>query len=71
MEWKKVILMIKFVIKILLKYIFFNRQLNIWESVGANSINGTDGTMFSPFITRDQEINSFSPDMCRYVTPGS
>jgi hypothetical protein len=43
----------------------FNRELDLWESVNANSINGTDGTMFAPFMTHDQKIFSFSPDMCR------
>lgn len=42
-----------------------SKKLDLWESENANLINGTDGTMFAPFMTRDQNIFSFSSDMCR------
>lgn len=41
------------------------RVLNIWDSDNANMLNGTDGTMFAPFVNRDQKIYTFNSDMCR------
>ena len=45
----------------------FNGQtkLNVWGSKGTcNSILGTDSTIFPPFQPDDEEIYTFSPDIC-------
>ncbi len=39
--------------------------MNFWDSDNANRINGTDGTFYRPYRTRDQVLYAFSPDMCR------
>ncbi len=41
------------------------RKLNFWDSDKANLINGSDGTFYPPFRTRDQNLYSFNPQMCR------
>lgn len=45
-------------------------KLNYWYSESANLINGTDGTYYQPFRTKEQRLYSFNPDMCRsyYLT---
>ena len=40
-------------------------RLDIYESEGANSLNGTDGTFYSPFRTRDEVLYAYNADMCR------
>lgn len=30
-------------------------------------INGSDGSVFPPFVTRDRVLRIFSPDMCRSI----
>lgn len=36
-----------------------------WFSKWANMINGTDGTMFHPFIDQSETLYMFNPDTCR------
>lgn len=40
-------------------------KLNYWDSDSANLLNGSDGTFYPPFRTRDQTVYAFNPDMCR------
>ncbi|PIK62895.1 putative scavenger receptor class B member 1-like [Apostichopus japonicus] len=40
-------------------------SLNFWYSKWANMINGTDGTMFHPFIDKSEILYMFNPDTCR------
>ena len=39
--------------------------LDYWYTDHANAINGTFGSMFSPFINKNESLNIFSPDLCR------
>lgn len=39
--------------------------LTIWTEDHCNEFNGTDSTIFPPLMTSDDDIVSFSPDICR------
>jgi hypothetical protein len=39
--------------------------MNIWNNDKANTLRGTDGTIYPPFMTKDDTMFSFNPDMCR------
>ncbi|KAL9972620.1 hypothetical protein ACROYT_G018959 [Oculina patagonica] len=41
-------------------------HLSWWSDKYANMINGTDGTQFSPGVTKDDTLYAFSPEVCRY-----
>lgn len=41
--------------------------LDFWTTPSCNMINGSDGSIFPPFVTRDRIIEIFSPDMCRSI----
>lgn len=45
-------------------------ELEFWKSKYCNMINGTDGSLFPPFVTRDRIVRLFSADLCRslYLT---
>ncbi|XP_046362728.2 lysosome membrane protein 2-like [Haliotis rufescens] len=43
----------------------FNSNLPYWTSPSANMINGTDGTMFPPFVDKSAPLYLFSSDICR------
>jgi len=42
-------------------------QLSFWKTDYCNMINGSDGSIFSPFVNRDRILKIFSPDMCRSI----
>ncbi|VDQ13988.1 unnamed protein product [Trichobilharzia regenti] len=42
-----------------------NDTLSYWTTPTANMINGTDGTIFHPFITQGEKPYIFSADLCR------
>ncbi|ODN04815.1 Lysosome membrane protein 2 [Orchesella cincta] len=44
-----------------------NDMLSFWETDYCNMINGSDGSVFPPFVTRDRVLRIFSPDMCRSI----
>ena len=37
-----------------------------WGSEQARMINGTDSALYKPFITKDDVLEVFAPDLCRY-----
>lgn len=45
-------------------------RLDWWKSDSCNSINGTDGTIWPPFIDKSKRLYFYVPDVCRslYVT---
>ena len=52
------------------KIVSFNGepQIKVWNEPGiCNDINGTDGTIFVPFMTEETIIRAFSPDLCRII----
>ena len=38
---------------------------NWWSLPPARMINGTDGNLFKPYISKDENITVFVSDMCR------
>ncbi|CAH8470202.1 unnamed protein product [Schistosoma turkestanicum] len=42
-----------------------NETLSYWTTETANMINGTDGTLFHPFITKNDTPYIFASDICR------
>lgn len=40
-------------------------HLSWWRDKYANMINGTDGTQFSPDVSKDETLYIFSPEICR------
>ncbi|XP_076639657.1 sensory neuron membrane protein 1 [Colletes latitarsis] len=42
--------------------------LTIWSDDHCNAFNGTDSTIFPPLLTDDDDIVSFSPDICRSLS---
>ena len=42
-------------------------KLNFWYSDFANAINGTDGSMFHPGVSKGENLFMFSPDLCRSI----
>jgi len=43
----------------------FESKLNIWATKEANMINGSDGTVLHPLITKDEKIYIFENELCR------
>lgn len=41
--------------------------LSKWGPGRCNDINGSDGTIFTPFMTQDTIIRAFSADICRVM----
>ncbi|CAF0936193.1 unnamed protein product [Adineta ricciae] len=54
-------------IKQVAKVVSFNgvQHLNYWSTFQANMLNGTDGSLFPPFLTKDKHVYSYNADMCR------
>jgi lysosome membrane protein 2 len=44
--------------------------MSIWSTDKSNMINGTDGTLFAPFVNKTEEIQLFMSDLCRSFTMG-
>ncbi|KAI6201799.1 Lysosome membrane protein 2 [Aphelenchoides besseyi] len=40
---------------------------NWWSTAEARSMNGTDGSLFKPFISKTDKIDVFSRDLCRSI----
>ncbi|XP_033123662.1 scavenger receptor class B member 1-like [Anneissia japonica] len=45
----------------------YMKELPWWSGYG-NMINGTDGFMYHPFISKDERLYLFNPDLCRSVS---
>lgn len=42
-----------------------NSDLNYWKGKYCNTIRGTDGQFFHPFVEKDERLEIFAPDLCR------
>ncbi|XP_026210641.1 lysosome membrane protein 2-like isoform X2 [Anabas testudineus] len=42
-------------------------ELTFWTSDHSNSINGSDGSAFHPFLSKNETIYIFTPDLCRTI----
>ncbi|KAK3099881.1 hypothetical protein FSP39_011128 [Pinctada imbricata] len=42
-------------------------KLSFWTTPTCNMINGTDGTLFPPFVDKSQTLYIFSSDICRSI----
>eukprot|EP00057_Strongylocentrotus_purpuratus_P024557 XP_011679031.1 PREDICTED: scavenger receptor class B member 1 [Strongylocentrotus purpuratus] len=40
-------------------------KMDWWWSEEANTIKGTDGTMFHPYVERTEQLDMFNPEYCR------
>ncbi|KAL1131950.1 hypothetical protein AAG570_011561 [Ranatra chinensis] len=49
------------------KVVSFNgkSELDVWSGAECNALRGTDSTIFPPFLTPQDDIVSFAPDLCR------
>ncbi|XP_048021923.1 lysosome membrane protein 2-like [Megalobrama amblycephala] len=43
------------------------KMLSFWKTNQSNMINGTDGSAFHPFLTKEERLNVFTPDLCRSI----
>ncbi|TRY97131.1 hypothetical protein DNTS_032787 [Danionella cerebrum] len=41
------------------------QMTSFWRTNQSNMINGTDGSAFHPFLTKEERLNVFTPDLCR------
>lgn len=44
------------------------REVSYWKSKACNTIQGTDGQFFHPFVQKDEKLDIFAPDLCRTLT---
>ncbi|KAK7143000.1 hypothetical protein R3I93_014225 [Phoxinus phoxinus] len=43
------------------------KMLSFWKTNQSNMINGSDGSAFHPFLTKEERLNVFTPDLCRSI----
>uniref|UniRef100_A0A672QSG8 Lysosome membrane protein 2-like n=1 Tax=Sinocyclocheilus grahami TaxID=75366 RepID=A0A672QSG8_SINGR len=43
------------------------KMLSIWKTNQSNMINGSDGSGFHPFLSKEERLNVFTPDLCRSI----
>lgn len=60
-----------YILHALHKCLSFCRQMTWWSSEQSNMINGTDGSVFHTFLSRDELLYIFAADLCRYATCGN
>lgn len=44
------------------------REVSFWRGSKCNTIQGTDGQFFHPFVQKDEKLDIFAPDLCRTLT---
>lgn len=44
------------------------KNISKWDDDYCDTFNGTDGTIFHPFLYEDEDIVSFAPDICRSLS---
>jgi lysosome membrane protein 2 len=42
-------------------------SVNFWSTNYANMINGTDGTLYAPFLNKSNPVYIFNNDICRSI----
>lgn len=43
------------------------KMLSFWNTNQSNMINGSDGSAFHTFLTKEERLNVFTPDLCRSI----
>ena len=43
-------------------------NISVWNDDYCDTFNGTDGTIFHPWLYEDEDVVSFSPDICRSLS---
>ncbi|XP_062868043.1 lysosome membrane protein 2 [Trichomycterus rosablanca] len=43
------------------------KMTTFWGTDQSNMINGSDGSAFHPFLTKEERLNVFTPDLCRSI----
>ncbi|XP_017347672.1 lysosome membrane protein 2 [Ictalurus punctatus] len=43
------------------------KLMSFWATNQSNMINGTDGSAFHPFLTKEERLNVFTADLCRSI----
>ncbi|MCI4386875.1 hypothetical protein PGIGA_G00067810 [Pangasianodon gigas] len=43
------------------------KMMSFWATNQSNMINGTDGSAFHPFLTKEERLNVFTADLCRSI----
>lgn len=41
------------------------QEVSFWRGKSCNTIKGTDGQFFHPFVQKDEKLDIFAPDLCR------
>lgn len=42
-----------------------NSEVSYWRGKSCNTVRGTDGQFFHPFVQKDERLEIFAPDLCR------
>lgn len=44
------------------------KEVSYWRGKSCNTIQGTDGQFFHPFVQKDEKLDIFAPDLCRTLS---